>query len=78
MECEIPLNSIPEAVVEAVARALPAGEIEEAESHEESGGVIISMEVKANGREYYVRVRDDGQLVDHFVRVPTILEVPVR
>jgi hypothetical protein len=78
VECEIPPDSIPEAVAATMAQALPTGKIEEAEETKGPDMHEFTLEVEAEGREYYMRVRADGKLIQHLLRVPTILEVPAR
>lgn len=77
-ECEIAVDKLPEPVAAAVAKALPGGEVEEAEKKDGPGIDEVSLEVEANGREYYMVIRSDGKVLKHLVRLPTILEVPVK
>ena len=80
-ECELAVSELPAAVRARVESELPGGTIEEAELRRadrapaEDGSV--SMEVRRNGREYYLRVRADGSLAELLVRVPAIVEIPL-
>lgn len=78
VECEIDVDALPAAVAATVAKVVPDGKIEEAEEKKGPDMHEITLEIEAGGREYYLRVRADGKLLEHLLRVPTILEVPAR
>jgi len=78
IECEIDPNALPGPVAATVAKELPNGKVTEAETHEGPDFDEISMEVEAGGQEHYMRIRNDGKLLEHLLRFPTILEVPVK
>jgi hypothetical protein len=75
-ECEIDPDALPEPIAATLAKALPNGKVKEAETHEGPDIDEVSMEVEAGGQEHYIRIRSDGKLLEHLLRLPTILEVP--
>lgn len=76
-ECsEDPANT-PEAIQSAVASALPGGTIEEYEVKKGEGIDEVTVEVKADGREYYLRLLPSGTVLETRLRVPALIEVPL-
>lgn len=76
LECEIAQKDLPPAVVQAVAQAVPGGEIAEAETQKGPSIDEVHVEVKAGGALHYLRLRPSGELLRHSLRLPAAVDVP--
>lgn len=76
-ECsEDPANT-PQAIESAVQTALPGATIKEYEVKKGEGIDEITVEVEADGREYYLRLLPSGTVLETRVRVPALIEFPL-
>lgn len=76
-ECRIALDAMPPAVASKVAALFPDGSIHEAETKKGEGVDELTIEVTAGGKEYYLRMRPDGEVLAKLLRIPAVLEVPI-
>lgn len=76
-ECRIALDAVPPAVASKVAALFPDGSIHEAETKKGEGVDELTIEVAAGGKEYYLRMKPDGEVIAKLLRIPAVLEVPI-
>ena len=63
-EEEVPVDELPQAVLDAVENAVPGGDIQEAEKEIEKGKVVYEVEVLKDGKEYEVEVSESGSILE--------------
>ncbi len=62
-EKDIPVSDLPKVVLDAVQKAVPGIEIEEAEVEKTSHGLVYEVEGEAGGKEYELHISADGKLL---------------
>jgi hypothetical protein len=62
-EVKVKLEDCPKAVQETIKKEAGTGTIEEIEKETEGGKVVYSAEVKIDGKEYDIKVGEDGKLI---------------
>lgn len=60
----IPLDQLPQAVVETVKKQFPGAELREAERNEEQGQPIYEVDISVNGTKKEVEVTPTGKIVE--------------
>ncbi len=63
-EEKVPVDELPQAVLDAVENAVPGGNIQEAEKETEKGKVVYEVEVLKDGKEYEVEVSESGSVLE--------------
>lgn len=76
-ECQLEPSALPQPVTATVSSTFPSGEIVEAESKTGPDIEEFTVEVKSGDAEYYLRISPSGELMQKFLRIPAIVEVPV-
>jgi uncharacterized membrane protein YkoI len=66
-EQKVPVDQIPQAVVDAVKKELPDGTITEAEKQKKHDKVIYEMDVKSGKIVYEVKISEDGTFISKAV-----------
>jgi metal-sulfur cluster biosynthetic enzyme len=77
-ECHIKPKELPKEVAAKVKEAHPKGKIVEVETKQGPDIDEITIEVQEAGKEFYVRIKPDGTVIQTLVRVPAVLEVPLQ
>jgi uncharacterized membrane protein YkoI len=77
-ECQLDPGELPPPVAQASASAFPGAEILEAEHKKTADGTeTYSVELKHDGREYYLILSADGTISQRLLRVPALVEIPI-
>lgn len=76
-ECQVDPASLGAAILATVEKTAPGGRILEAETKKGPDIDELTVEVEQAGRELYLRLRDDGSLIQALRRVPAIVELPL-
>lgn len=76
-ECNVDPSSLPAAVADAIRNTLAGAKILEAELETRDEQRRYSIELELDGREYYLRVADDGTVLSRHVLVPAVVEIPL-
>jgi len=77
-ECEIAVAAVPEPVSKAIAAALPAGKIVGAEQKDWADGrKRCHVKVEVDPVVHYLVVELGGTIVEHYLRVPASVDIPV-
>ncbi|MFL2493167.1 MAG: SAP domain-containing protein [Candidatus Thalassarchaeum sp.] len=63
-EIDIPVDELPDSIAEAVAEAIPGGEITEAELEREDGETIYEVTVEKDGKEFEVELNLEGEVLE--------------
>ena len=63
-EEEVPVDQLPQAILDAVENAVPGGTIQEAEKETEKGKIVFEVEVLKGGKEYEVEVSESGEVLE--------------
>jgi uncharacterized membrane protein YkoI len=74
-EAEISLDQVPRAVTDSARAKFPGGEIKEASKETEDGKTVYELEMKHDGRNMDVTLKEDGTLVLVETAIP-VKEVP--
>ncbi|MFO0755476.1 MAG: hypothetical protein U0359_03240 [Byssovorax sp.] len=75
-ECDMKADKLPKAVKDAVAKAVPGGEIVEAEKKDGDTN-DFSVESKANGVMHYLHIDTKGKVTWHAQRVAGLIDIQV-
>ena len=60
-EIDIPVDELPDSIIEAVAEAVPGGEISEAELEKEDGETVYEVTVEKDGKKIEVELSLEGE-----------------
>ena len=60
-EIDIPVDELPDSIIEAVAEAVPGGEISEAELEKEDGETVYEVTVEKDGKKIEVEEDESGE-----------------
>jgi len=63
-EIDIPIDELPDSIAEAVAEAIPGGEITEAELEIEDGDKVYEVTVEKDGKEFEVELSLEGEVLE--------------
>lgn len=78
-ECRLTPETTPAPIRDAITKLYPEGKIVEVETKRGPKVDEVTVEVElAGGRQHYVRLGPDGKLLARYVRVPAVLEIPLR
>jgi hypothetical protein len=76
IECQEDPGSASDAIRSAIEAAIPGATIKELETKKGPNLDEVSVEVEAGGREYALRMKPDGTVLEKRRRIPAIVEVP--
>lgn len=76
-ECHIDPATMPAPVAAKVTELFPGGKVLEVETKKGPTMDELTIEIDANGQEFYLRCKPDGTVIAKLVRIPGVLEVPV-
>jgi hypothetical protein len=77
VECEVDPASLAAELKASIEKLAPGGKLLEAETKKGPDVDEVTVEVEANGRELYVRLKPDGTIIQALRRIPAIIEVPL-
>ena len=77
-ECRMDARELPDPVTARVEATIAGGKILEAEQKQGPEVDEYTVEIEFEGREYYLRVKPDGTLIAKLLRVPAIIELPLK
>ena len=63
-EIDIPVDELPDSIIEAVAEAVPGGEISEAELEKEDGETVYEVTVEKDGKKIEVELSLEGEVLE--------------
>jgi hypothetical protein len=75
-ECKEDIASTPDAIKQAVEAAVPGAKIEEYETKKGPGIDEVTIEASAGGKNYYLRIKPDGTMIEKLRRIPGLIEIP--
>jgi uncharacterized membrane protein YkoI len=61
---DVPIDQLPNPVVEAVKKQFPNGELVEAETEKDQGQMVYEVEVMVAGEEKEIEVSPEGKIVE--------------
>ena len=61
---DVPLEQLPQAVVQAIQQRFPGAVLKDAEREVEAGQPIFEVEIKVNGDDKEVKIRPTGEILE--------------
>jgi uncharacterized membrane protein YkoI len=61
---QVPLDKVPQKVMDAIKGRFPGAEINSVEKETENGKVVYDVELKQKGRKYEMDIQEDGTIVE--------------
>lgn len=77
VECEVDPASLAAELKASIEKLAPGSKVLEAETKKGPDIDEVTVEVEADGRELYVRLKPDGTIIQTLRRIPAIVEVPL-
>jgi hypothetical protein len=77
-ECHIKPKELAKEISAKIKEAHPKGKILEAETKQGPDIDEVTVEVQEAGKQFYLRFKPDGTVIETLVRVPAVFEVPLQ